>query len=186
MEFRLIYGGILLGASRTDTRSQHKDDLRKIFHAQLKHLWQTSPALREWVRGDGPQRAQDYLAERYQHNGIAFIPLVTDGLGTGVKLDILMLRPDQPGMTLMQSGDLDNRLKTVFDALRVPMVGEHSSAPPQGENRIFCLMDNDSMVNHVSVTTDLLLAEVNPNEVRLIITVTIWPVIATIENMGIF
>ena len=78
MEFRLIYAGLLLGASRTDTRSSHKDDVRKVFHNQLKHLWQTSPALREWVRGDQPLRAQDYLAEKYQCNGVSFIPLVTD------------------------------------------------------------------------------------------------------------
>jgi hypothetical protein len=184
MEFRLIYGGILLGASRDNTRSKHKDEIRTVLHAQLKHLWQTSPALREWVRGDVPLRAQDYLAEKYQRDGISFIPLVTEGLGAGVKLDILMLRPDQPGMTLMQSGDIDNRLKTVFDALRIPLVGEH--CVPNGEKRIFCLLANDNMVNHVSLTTDLFLGETNVNEVRLIITVTIWPITSTMENMGIF
>lgn len=184
MEFRLIYGGPLLGASRTDTRSTHKDDIRRVFHLQLKHLWQTSPALREWVRGFEGIRAQDYLADRYQCNGVSFIPLVTEDLGVGVKLDILMLRPDQPGMTLMQSGDIDNRLKTIFDALRIPLIGERCD--PNGEQRVFCLFDNDKMVNHVSVTTDLLLGETKINEVRLVITVTIWPIISTLENMGIF
>jgi hypothetical protein len=184
MEFRLIYGGLLLGASKTDTRSTHKDDIRRVFHLQLKHLWKTSPALREWVRGVDGTPAQDYLAEKYQCNGVSFIPLVTEHLGAGVKLDILMLRPDQPGMTLMQSGDIDNRLKTIFDALRIPLIGERCD--PQGEKRIFCLLDNDNMVNHISITTDLLLGEVKVNEVRLIITVTIWPITSTIENMGIF
>jgi hypothetical protein len=184
MEFRLIYGGVLLGASRNDTRSKHKDEIRRVFHLQLRHLWQTSPALREWVRGDVPLKAQDYLAEKYQCNGVSFIPLVTEGLGAGVKLDILMLRPDQPGMTLMKSGDIDNRLKTVFDALRIPTAGEYSAS--DGERRVFCLLDNDNMVNHVSLTTDLLLGETDVNEVRLVITVTVWPITSTMENMGIF
>lgn len=38
MEFRLIYDGQLLGASRNNTRSEHKHDIRRVFHAQLKRL----------------------------------------------------------------------------------------------------------------------------------------------------
>lgn len=187
MEFRLIYGGLLFGASRTDTRSEHKNDIRKIFHYQLKHLWKVSPNLKEWIRGD-PRveslRALDYLSKKYKFNGVSLVPLVTEDLGVGVKLDILMLRPDQPGMTLMQSGDVDNRLKTIFDALRMPQIGEQFEAGE--ESPFFCLMQSDSLVNHVSVTTDILLGPSDKNEVRLVITVTIWPIVGTIENMGVF
>jgi len=35
------------------------------------------------------------------------------------ELDILMLRPEAPG-AIISSGDIDNSLKTLFDALRVP------------------------------------------------------------------
>ena len=35
LEFRLTYEGLLLGASRTDTRAQHKHEIRKAFHPQL-------------------------------------------------------------------------------------------------------------------------------------------------------
>ena len=187
MEFRLVYGGLLYGASRTDTRSSHKNDVRKVFHQQLKHLWNVAPKLREWMMGNPWKevlKARDYLAKYHKFNGTSMVPLVTDGLGVGLKLDILMLRPDQPGMTLMQSGDIDNRLKTIFDALRLPQIGEVFDAG--GEEPFFCLMQNDSTVNHVAVTTDLLLGDVDVNEVRLIITVTIWPIVGTIQNMGVF
>jgi len=187
VELRLIYGGELLGASKTDTRSEHKHAVRLCFHHQLKHLWSISPNLREWILGDPRVQvlpAKDYLSQKYQFNGIGLIPLVTEDLGVGVKLDILMLRPDQPGKTLMQSGDIDNRLKTVFDALRMPQIGEHFDS--QGENPFFCLMQNDSLVNHVSVTTDMLLGSCSKNEVRLVITVILWPIVATLQNMGVF
>jgi hypothetical protein len=36
-------------------------------------------------------------------------------------LDILFLRRDMPGVPLIHSGgDIDNRLKTLFDALKIP------------------------------------------------------------------
>jgi hypothetical protein len=35
-------------------------------------------------------------------------------------LKITLLRPEEPGAIILQSGDIDNRLKTLFDALSVP------------------------------------------------------------------
>ena len=34
--------------------------------------------------------------------------------------EIFMLRPEVPGAIITQGGDIDNRLKTLFDALRMP------------------------------------------------------------------
>ena len=49
VEFRLIYDGTLLGASRNDTRSAHKHAIRKVLHPQLKRLWNTHALLIEWA-----------------------------------------------------------------------------------------------------------------------------------------
>lgn len=51
-------------------------------------------------------------------------------------------------------GDIDNRLKTLFDALRLPnqtneLVGYDNPAPD--ENPFFCLLEDDSLITHVSV-----------------------------------
>lgn len=43
------------------------------------------------------------------------------------ELDILVLRPEAPGAVIVHSGDVDNQLKTLFDALRRP--AEASEAP---------------------------------------------------------
>ena len=47
LEFRLLYQGKLLGASRGDPRAEHKHVLRREFHKQLKRLWITKSPLRE-------------------------------------------------------------------------------------------------------------------------------------------
>jgi hypothetical protein len=43
MHFHLTYEGVLYGASRNQTRATHKHEVRKVFHEQLKRLWEISP-----------------------------------------------------------------------------------------------------------------------------------------------
>jgi hypothetical protein len=131
------------------------------------------------------ERACVALANRFVLNGIGFVPLSWDGLGVACKLDVLMLRSDQPGQTLMQSGDIDNRLKTLFDAFRIPTAGE-SCPTEDSPNPFFCLLEDDSLINHLSVTTDLLLGAKDVNDVRLVVTVTMWPIRSMLHNIGVF
>jgi len=69
------------------------------------------------------------------------------------------LRNDAPG-ALIRSGDLDNRIKTVFDALRMPTnvdeLGGYD-APAEEEDPFYCLLEDDYLITHLSVETDRLL-----------------------------
>jgi hypothetical protein len=57
-------------------------------------------------------------------------------------LNILFLRRDAPGKVVSGDGDLDNRLKTLFDALRVPNTADGLPSPPEdGFNPVFCLLE---------------------------------------------
>jgi hypothetical protein len=188
LEFRLTYEGPLLGASRNDTRSNHKHNVRKSLHSQLLDLWTKNHSLNAWELNNEQnkrERACVALANRFVLNGIGFVPLSWDGLGVACKLDVLMLRSDQPGQTLMQSGDIDNRLKTLFDAFRIPTAGE-SCPTEDSPNPFFCLLEDDSLINHLSVTTDLLLGAKDVNDVRLVVTVTMWPIRSMLHNIGVF
>jgi hypothetical protein len=52
------------------------------------------------------------------------------------RLSIVMLRPEPPGSIITAGGDIDNRLKTLFDALRMPKVISeipNGDAPQIGE-----------------------------------------------------
>ena len=181
-----------MGASKSDTRSGHKHEIRRSFHDQLKILWRKSTNLREWEcpneKTGKRAKVWENAAAHFQLNGVGYVPLSFNGLGVACKLDILMLRPEAPGQTLIKGGDIDNRLKTLFDALRIPRAGEVGEMPgDEGvRNPFFCLLEDDSLINHISVTTDLLLGDVPPNEVRLVIAVNLWNVVHTTLNMGIF
>ncbi len=186
MEFRLVYNGLLLGAAKNNPRSEHKHVLRQAFNVQLKTLWERSSNLRNWDSWERPKNRlmRERLAEHFQFNGVGYVPLSWDELGVACTLDILMLRPEMPGQTLIKGGDIDNRLKTLFDALRMPQVGEVSE--PATDEPFYCLLQDDRLINNVSVTTDHLLAPVNQNYVQLIITVKLWSVTHNNLNMGIY
>jgi hypothetical protein len=202
LEFRLTYEGLLLGASRVDTRSEHKHAIRKTFHPQLKRLWEIVPHLNSpqksiaqfrVIVGDElppppPPRSEE-LANKYAYKGFRFVPLVTQELSLVCGIEILFLRPDHPG-SVLQSGDIDNRLKTLFDALRMPSVGETTEkmVPDEGENPFYCLLEDDRLITKVSVDTDTLLQptgdQPNANDARLVITVKIRPAELSWDNVA--
>jgi len=97
-----------------------------------------------------------------------------------------MLRPGDPGDVLM-SGDIDNRLKTIFDALKMPTSSEQSghAVPQHGENPFFVLLEDDRLISHVSVEADAMYEPVNGhfNDVRLVINATIRPWKVTVDNL---
>jgi hypothetical protein len=124
----------------------------------------------------------DWLAERYERFGYRFVPLVRRDLSLICGIDILFLRPDQPG-DVLKSGDIDNRLKTLFDALQMPrdksQLPANAAAPGDDETPFFCLLEDDSVITKLSVETDLLLQPTGErfdvNDARLVITVRLRP-----------
>ena len=207
LEFHLTYEGLLLGASKTDTRAKHKHEIRRAFHPQLKRLWAVTPHLSKMrdqlaagpvtVQGGGYRRREEALPERYQSGDFRFVPLVTKDMEFTCSLEILFLRPEPRGRVI-KSGDLDNRIKTLFDALRIPdRTGQEmrGCVPVEGEGPLYCLLEDDSQITKVSIETDMLLkpingaefSESNKNDARLIIQVAIRPTNAnwgTLDFLG--
>jgi hypothetical protein len=211
MEFRLIYSGRVLGASRTNTRSDLKHEIRREFHPQLQRLWQTNDSLKRITKFTGVEhydthnpreitlenigappdvdKADDFyrdlgadvITNRWERCGYHFWPLVTEEYCLKCSLDILFLRPEEPGL-LIRSGDIDARIKTIFDALRMPKnLDEAGGLGPQaGENPFFCLLEDDKLISEIKVSTDNLLLlprerEIKPNDALLVIHVKLWP-----------
>jgi hypothetical protein len=195
VEFRLLYSGRLLGAARGNPRVAQKHAIRKEFHPQLRRLWSTHHNLIDLsLMAASQQMAYDidkpstpaeatafgvnYLA-KWEHSGYKFLPLITEKLRLRCSLEILLLRPEEPRF-IIKSGDLDARLKTIFDALRVPVdrseIGE--DGPAEGETPFYCLLEDDKLISEVSVTTDQLLLlpqekEIGANDVFLVINVKV-------------
>lgn len=106
---------------------------------------------------------------------------MTEKLHLRCQIDILFLRPEGP-QYIMQGGDLDARVKTIFDALRVPSdLSETGGVGPQDDEvPFFCLLSDDKLVTGVSVTCDELLLlpkerGVTPNDAFLMIHVQMKP-----------
>lgn len=187
LEFRLTYEGALKGASNGNKRAPHKHEIRRVFNRQLRTLWETEPYLRTARKADRyanphPQpKLVDYLRGANSRFGYEFVPLVTEELRLYCSVEILFLRPEAPGRAL-NSGDLDNRLKTLFDALRMPATKEElagNNAPKGDESPFYCLLSDDKLITKVSVETDRLLeptgAVDQANDCRLVITVRLKP-----------
>ena len=133
---------------------------------------------------------RDGLAMLNPMGNYRFVPLVTQRLSLTCSLDILFLRTDIPG-SILQSGDIDNRLKTLFDALRKPSnTGELGGylSPEEGEDPFFCLLEDDKLINHISVVTDRLFEptgkDYDTNDARLVIKVGIRPYVVMMGNLG--
>jgi hypothetical protein len=89
------------------------------------------------------------------------------------------LRPDTPGK--IWAGDIDNRIKTLIDALRIPEANERyaQKKPLADEKPFFCLLEDDKLITKLSVESDQILQFITEqqslNEVRLVITVRLRP-----------
>ena len=199
VEFRLTYDGPLMASQDGNTlrkRSHHVHDIRQKFHRQLKPLWKEHPVMKQ-ITANGSSldvytpssAASPSLNLTFEREGFRFLPIVTTDNGQIGRLDILMLRIGQPGQVIY---DIDNRLKTLFDALRMPKgkqeLGENTTEGrrlPQGdEDPFFVLLEDDRLITHLAVTSDTLLENAPEENVKLVISVTIKPYRVFAETAG--
>jgi hypothetical protein len=221
MLFRLTYTGPVRSTQRDaigtqrDPGAGHKHEIRRVFHAQLKQLWATNKFLSthtvdlsdshsstrpiadnasRWA-GELPQTKVPFseaLANGYKEHGYRFVPLVCESFSLLCSLRILFLRRDMPG-SVVTAGDIDNRLKTVIDALRRPrnlqeLAGNEN--PQNGEDPFFVLLEDDKGVTHLEVETDTLLdppvsdKDADVALARLVITVELKPYNLTYFNLS--
>ena len=197
MKFRLTYSGPLRssGNERNGTLSDHKHNLRLAFNPQLRRLWETVPFLKtgqptwptlSWAppkpepnlnRGD---RGNKHKIEPWN-----FVPLVTEDMGFYCSVDILLLRTE--GQTAISGrGDLDGRIKTLLDALSMPLVsqGYQSRQTEDAANPLYVLFENDRQISKISVETDHMLepldtsrpSEFKAADTRILINVAIGPI----------
>jgi len=196
MKFHLIYSGPL-SASGNKSKLAEAHKIREKLHEQMKYLWDTHSRLQRLKRSarvpsdgggvmfwDDPMGVSEKkelrplkkdevdLCAPIQRGDKAFVPLVRQSLSVTCSLDILFLRQEDPCSLVLQGGDLDNRVKTLFDALRMPEPNELDRHAPSNDIT-YCLLESDTLISGVSIVTDRLLfpRTLHPNEVHLVIHV---------------
>jgi len=204
MKFHLVYSGPL-SAAGNKPKAAEAAIIRGKLSPQLEYLWETHHALQilrteaasppphsGLIVAAGPQgrlspremaRSGQFgytdLIPAHAIAGKAFMPLVRSSLHLNCEIDILFLRQQDPGALVSQGGDIDNRVKTLLDALRQPDadVEQKHPTPTAGEadKFVFCLLESDTLVSRLNIDTDRLLfpETTKPNEVHLVMEISL-------------
>jgi hypothetical protein len=167
MRFTLVYDGDL--PPNGNAVDKHK--IRLELHPQIEELWthQGLSNIKNVIDPNDPSGGQHLSTV----NGFSFATVVHPYFHIRAKLDILMLRSGPPG-ELVHGGDLDNRLKTLFDAMTRPANPQQLVSgwtPSLDQQPLHCLLDDDRYITAVAVEADRLLGQTSPNSVRLTIRV---------------
>jgi hypothetical protein len=157
MEFRLTYEGRLLShkdAIAHPRRSLHVHDIRRKFHKQLKALWNEHPILSNLKNAEPEYHKppRPAVMQTFKHDGFNWLPIVTNANGLICKVDILLLRSGPPGKVMF---DIDNRVKTIFDAMRKAsgldelgsQTAEGVRTPTADEDPFYVLLEDDRLIH---------------------------------------
>ncbi|MDX3662374.1 hypothetical protein PV646_34150 [Streptomyces sp. ID05-26A] len=169
MRFTLYYDGDLPPTGSAEA----KNVIRLALHPQIKDLWDKTglSSVAEFVDPSAHDGGQHLVPQ----GGFRFASVVHPYLHLRASLNILMQRSGDAGQ-LIDGGDIDNRLKTLFDALTVPSAQQipRGWAPDSGQDPLHCLLEDDKLITSVAVETDRLLGPTaTPRAVRLTIRVQV-------------
>lgn len=197
MDFVLRYRGPL--SANGSIKEKHQ--IRRAIHVQLQELCNQEPLLQQ-ARSDtlpeGILRGREVEVPRplkvmyfvVRLGGFQFLPIIHRPHELACSLDILFLRRERPGAIIRHGGDLDNRLKTLFDALRMPHDSSELTgiAPDVSDQRLYCLLEDDALITRVSVATQQLLeppaAGEHASTVELLIHVTVQSTYPMLANLS--
>jgi hypothetical protein len=192
MELWLNYVGSL--PNKANPAKLH--EIRRAFHPQMKRLWECHPALQAATHGsvqaapeiDPTMPLRDGLSRRYVSHGYSWIPLIRGECALFCSVEILMLRMDLPGGHV-RSPDLDNRTKSLLDALTLPNRSISQAAmggpPSEDEKPFYVLLEDDKWVTRIAIESGTLLVPVDTkdeNHLQAIIKVNLSPQYATGTN----
>jgi hypothetical protein len=118
----------------------------------------------DWVRRPiQPGRTElDGFLFRRRLRDLWFIPMITMPMEAHCHLALKIGRPMKPGRLIFEGGDLDGRLKTLFDALAMP---KEEAALPDGvsgdDGEVLCLLADDSLITGLTIESYQFLGEVS-------------------------
>jgi hypothetical protein len=196
MKFTLTFDGDLR-ASGNSPKPKDKWNIRHAFHPQLVELWAKHPSLRN-LRAIAPKSADSgFMVLETHHDSTypvkpldeherdlfapidvgshRFKPLIRQSMALVCDLEILFLRKEEPGSLVMPGGDLDNRIKTLFDGLRMPKADEMCFNSEPIDDPFCCLLEDDALITDFRVRTGQLFSGLSNSQcqVRLVVDVTV-------------
>jgi hypothetical protein len=150
MEFCLFYEGKL--KSRDGALGKHA--IRSAFDRQIRSICHSETFRQSFVPDWEGKRKSAELAMYVERRGKRFWFLIAEHLAATVDLSLTVLVPHEVARVVNNGGDIDNRIKTLFDALRVPAAdSEIPSTDPfdYSTGGMYCLLQDDKLINRISV-----------------------------------
>jgi len=202
MRFTLKYRGEELKSSgNTGGRILEKQLLRACFHRQLERVWakhnQLSLVKRNTlqppVMASGrydvkrPIEGSTLYGFLFRHvvKDTGFVPLLTGPMEAHCHLGLRVGRTVKPGSIIFDGGDLDGRLKTLFDALRMPRDASELPKDFHGGAECLCLLSDDSLITGLAIDSYELFDEHSENYVDIDLTVTITAMTPMFGTLGL-
>ena len=134
------------------------------------------------------QKQQSIQATKRVVGAYTVVPLVVSEFYGYAELDIIILQPEPIGAVVSNAGDLDNRLKTVLDALRCPLSLDElptAAQPGPNETPFFCLLEDDHLIRSLRVSADQLLdPSTSKTDVVMVIQVHVFQSVRTLGGIG--
>jgi hypothetical protein len=156
---------------------------------QLFELWKQQPQL--WLFREKlnkltlPEgRKETRLANTHSLKKVGpfwCLPLVSRESQCTCEVSVVFLRRGYPGDVMMPTGgDLDNRLKTLFDGLRMPQNEPElaGDTPRASDPFLYCLLEDDGLITKVSVEAKRLLSrqtKAKRHDVEVTIDIVVKP-----------
>jgi hypothetical protein len=149
--FVLTYEGSL-PSRNSESGLKVKNLLRRAFDPQIREFCQHDIYFSNCLK---PEALTGGIGVSFE--GVRFLPLVSGVLSC--ELTIEVLRRDPPG-SVFSGGDLDARLKTLFDGLRMPQAPAEVHGftdTPFVTTGCLCLLADDSLISGFQIQTHRLL-----------------------------
>lgn len=171
VKFRLKYDGSLPSASKNDTRCKEKNQIRWKLHHQLTTVIMEGDFSRAFTTDD---KDRPLVFPKRRFKGFGFMALIPVAQVVVCNLSIQLERRDLAGGILTSEGDLDNRMKTLLDALRLPHHENEVMAPDDpAQKNCLCLLEDDSLITGLNIQTITSLEDLPKGHVRLSIDVEV-------------
>lgn len=186
----LFYRGELKSAQAKSTARKAIGPIRAQFHEQLKHFPDANinmggllvPELASMP--NEPRVVRRYMSSQEKAPmsvGMqSFMPLFIScpmGNFPSLAIDVTMLTPATPHRIYSQEGDIDNRIKLLLDALRVPTESELNAEtwPITDGETCWTLMEDDGFVRDLSVKQERIVGDPSSKDVLAIIRSRVIP-----------
>jgi hypothetical protein len=193
MKFHLSFEGSLPSSGSSDPQKPRPAKLkaiwaiREVVNLQLLHLVKTHPAFSG--RSSASRVLVHELIPPIVVDGYRFFAIARARLSVKCSLKIDLLVNHAPGSIVTKKGDLDNRLKTLLDGLRIPTsqqeIRTFTSQKMLEENDYICLLEDDVLITALQiemVRNFAVLPDLGEDHVKANIAVTIEPSESSVLN----